>query len=303
MVDQHVKLAIHFNKIQKIAMSKRVWLITGCSTGFGRELVKIVAANGEIAIGTVRKKEQVAELESINPTLVKGILLDVQNQESIDDAAKMIAAKYGRLDVLVNNAGYGSMGAIEEAEEEEIKRQFDVNVFGCIRMIKLALPFMRKQQSGNILNITSIAGLNGFPGVGIYNGSKFALEGIGEALAAETKHIGIKVTNVEPGPFRTDWAGRSATFTESAIKEYQDSAEKNMNAIQEVSGNQIGNPKKAAQAMFDVTKLENPPVHLPLGGPAYTRIGMKLEEMKAEIHQYEYLGKPTDFTQEELDAM
>jgi NAD(P)-dependent dehydrogenase (short-subunit alcohol dehydrogenase family) len=212
----------------------------------------------------------------------------------------LIKKTYGRLDVLVNNAGYGSLGPIEETSEEEIQRQFDVNVFGCVRMIKLALPFMRSQRSGHILNITSIAGLNGFPGVGIYNGSKFALEGIGEALAAEVKHIGIHVTNIEPGPFRTDWAGRSATFSEASIPEYNESAKKNMEAIQGASGNQVGDPIRGAQAMFDVTKLENPPVHLPLGGPAHKRVGIKLEEMKAEIAKFEYLGKPTDYTEEEL---
>ena len=281
-------------------MSKRVWLITGCSTGFGRELVKVVVANGEIAVGTVRKEEQVADLEVINPDLVKGVVLDVQHQSTIDQAAKFIESEYGRLDVLVNNAGYGTLGPIEETSEEEIQRQFDVNVFGCVRMMKLALPFMRKQRSGNILNITSIAGLNGFPGVGIYNGSKFALEGIGEALAAETRHIGIKVTNIEPGPFRTDWAGRSATFNESSIEEYKESANKNMESIREVSGNQIGDPIRAAKAMFEVTTLENPPVHLPLGGPAYKRVGIRLQEFKEEIDKFRELGRPTDYTEEEL---
>ena len=284
-------------------MSKRVWLITGCSTGFGRELVKIVAANGEIAVGTVRKQEQVDDLEAINPDLVKGVVLDVQKQNTIDEVASLIEKNYGRLDVLVNNAGYGTLGPIEETSEDEIQRQFDVNVFGCIRMIKLALPFMRKQRSGNILNITSIAGLNGFPGVGIYNGSKFALEGIGEALAAETRHIGIKVTNIEPGPFRTDWAGRSATFNESSIAEYNESANKNMESIREVSGNQIGDPVKAAKAMFEVTTLDQPPVHLPLGGPAYKRVGIRLQEFKEEIEKYSDLGRPTDFTEEELQRM
>lgn len=276
-------------------MNKRVWLITGCSTGFGRELVKLVAEKGEYAIGTVRKKEQIAELEAINNELVKGLVLDVQDQSSIDLAAKEIQDAFGQLDVLVNNAGYGTLGPIEETSEKEIQRQFDVNVFGAVRMIKLALPFMRKQKEGHIINITSIAGLNGFPGVGIYNGSKFALEGIGEALAAETKHLGIKVTNVEPGPFRTDWAGRSATFNEPTISDYKESAEKNMNDIRGNSGNQIGDPKKAVQAMYDLTLLENPPVHLPLGGPAYKRVGIRLEEFKAEIDAFEYLGKPTDF--------
>lgn len=284
-------------------MSKRVWLITGCSTGFGRELVKIVAEKGEIAIGTVRKKDQIAELEAINPDLIKGVILDVQKQETIDQTAKIIEKEYGRLDVLVNNAGYGTLGPIEETSEEEIQRQFDVNVFGCVRMMKLALPFMRKQRNGNILNITSIAGLNGFPGVGIYNGSKFALEGIGEALAAETKHIGIKVTNIEPGPFRTDWAGRSATYNDSSIDEYNETATKNMESIREVSGNQIGDPVRAAKVMYEVTTLDEPPVHLPLGGPAYKRVGIRLNEFKEEIEKFRHLGEPTDFTEDELEQM
>lgn len=284
-------------------MTKRIWLITGCSTGFGRELVKIVAENGEMALGTVRKPEQVASLEAINPELVKGIVLDVQDQKSIDEAAQHIESEYGRLDVLVNNAGYGTLGPIETTPEEEIQRQFDVNVYGAVRMMKAVLPFMRSQKSGHILNITSIAGLNGFPGVGIYNGSKFALEGIGEALAAETKHLGIKVTNVEPGPFRTDWAGRSATFNSSSIADYEDSATKNMNDIKAVSGNQIGDPVKAVKAMFELTKLEHPPLHLPLGGPAYKRVGIKLDEFKKEVAEFEYLGRPTDYTEEEIKAL
>lgn len=281
-------------------MADRVWLVTGCSTGFGRELVKVIAKNGDIAIGTVRKEDQIKALESLHEGSIRGIVLDVQKQDTIDQAAKFISEEYGKLDVLVNNAGYGTLGPIEETGEEEIQRQFDVNVFGCVRMIKLALPFMRKQRSGHILNITSIAGLQGYPGVGIYNGSKFALEGIGEALAAEVKHLGIKVTNVEPGPFRTDWAGRSATFNTSSIEEYNESAAKNMEAIREVSGNQVGDPEKAVKAMFELTTLENPPVHLPLGGPAYKRIGIKAQEFKSEIDAFEYLGKPTDFTEEEL---
>ncbi len=276
-------------------MSQRVWLVTGCSTGFGKELVRVIAENGEIAIGTVRKESQISELESIHPEFVKAVILDVQKQQTIDEVSTFISETFGQLDVLVNNAGYGTLGPIEETSEEEIERQFDVNVFGCVRMMKLALPFMRKQRSGHILNITSIAGLQGYPGVGIYNGSKFALEGIGEALAAETKHLGINVTNVEPGPFRTDWAGRSATFNESIIEDYKESAAKNMDSIRGVSGHQVGDPVKAVKAMFELTKLENPPVHLPLGGPAYKRVGIKLEEFKEELAQFEYLGRPTDF--------
>ena len=179
-------------------------------------------------------------------------------------------------------------------------RQFDVNVYGCVRMIQAVLPTMRAQRSGHILNITSIAGLNGFPGVGIYNGSKFALEGIGEALATEVQHLGIHVTNIEPGPFRTDWAGRSATFSSSEIDDYKASAHKNMESIRGVSGKQVGSPLKAAKAMFDVTQLENPPVHLPLGKVAYNRIRIKLDEFAKEVDQFEHIGLPTDYSEEEL---
>lgn len=300
--DEHLSLNGRSHAKRNL-MDKRIWLVTGCSTGFGKELVKVVADQNEIVFGTVRKESQVAELEAINSDLVHGLVLDVQDQESISKASNVIKEKYGRLDVLVNNAGYGSIGPVEETGDEEIIRQFDVNVYGAIRMIKLALPFMRAQRNGNILNITSIAGLNGFPGVGIYNGSKFALEGIGEALASEVSHLGIKVTNVEPGPFRTDWAGRSATFSESAIEDYKDSAAKNMESIRDNSGKQIGDPIRAVKAMFELTKLENPPVHLPLGGPAYNRINIKLQEFKQEIDDFEYLGKPTDYTEEELKKM
>lgn len=276
-------------------MNKRVWLVTGCSTGFGKEFVKQIAAKGEHAIATVRKESQVKEIEQINPHLVTAVLLDVQDQKSIDYARAVIEKKFGRLDVLVNNAGYGSIGAIEEIPEDEIQRQFDVNVFGAIRMIKLALPFMRKQRSGSILNITSIAGLNGYPGVGIYNGSKFALEGIGEALAAEVKHLGIHVTNVEPGPFKTEWAGPSATFSSQSIADYQTSAHKNMYDISDRHGNQPGDPVKAVSAMIKLTELNNPPVHLPLGIVAYKSANNKLTKFKEELDTFEHLGKPTDF--------
>ena len=283
-------------------MSQKIWLITGCSTGFGRELARIVSDKGDIAIGTVRKQEQVAALESLGAH-IKGVVLDVQNQSTIDMLNQWINQHYGQLDVLVNNAGYGSLGPLEETTEEEMQRQFDVNVFGCVRMIKMVLPMMRKQKSGHILNVTSIAGLNGFPGIGIYNGSKFALEGMGEALAHEVAHLGIKVTNVEPGPFRTDWAGRSATYYEGDIADYQPSAYKNMKAIQQNSGKQIGDPIRGALAMYEVTKLSNPPVHLPLGGPAYSRARTKFNDILKELDDFEYLGLPTDYTEEEIKQM
>tara|TARA_A100001015_G_C15031694_1_gene733670 strand:- start:2051 stop:2890 length:840 start_codon:yes stop_codon:yes gene_type:complete len=279
-------------------MKAKVWIITGCSRGFGRELAKLVADKGHRVIATVRKEAEISALEALSEGDIKGCVLDVTEKEAEKRINRLIKRFFdGQIDVLVNNAGYGSIGAIEEINDEEIKRQFAVNVFGSVSMIKAVLPFMRARKTGHILNITSIAGLNGFPGIGIYNGSKFALEGIGEALAQEVEHLGIKVTNVEPGPFRTDWAGTSATYAPRRISDYTETAGKNAKAIQKVSGNQIGDPIKAVQAMYTLTQLKHPPVHLPLGRPAYNRIRLKLEAFHEEIDQYEYLGLPTDYSE------
>lgn len=283
-------------------MGNKVWLVTGCSSGFGWELVKLLAEQGTSVIGTVRQANQIEKLESLGSS-VKGIVLDVVNQGQIDLARDMIEADYGRLDVLVNNAGYGSLGPLEEIAQDEIQRQFDVNVFGAIRMIKMALPFMRKQKSGHILNVTSIAGLNGFPGMGVYNASKFALEGIGESLAGDLAPLGIKVTNVEPGPFRTDWGGRSATYTDRTIADYSESGHKRMEFISGINGKQQGDPRRGSQAMIDLVELENPPVHLLLGNPAHETQLKKLERFKNEILEFEYVGRPTDFTEDELKEM
>ncbi len=280
-----------------------IFLITGCSTGFGRELAQVAAANGAMVVGTLRNENQIADFEALAPGQISAVIMDVTNPAQISAGIESILANHGRIDVLVNNAGYGSLGPIEAIDEAEMKRQFDVNVFGSVRLIQAVLPTMRKQRSGHILNITSIAGLNGFPGVGIYNGSKFALEGIGEALYHEVKHLGIKVTNVEPGPFRTDWAGRSATFFGEDMEDYADSAIRNLRAIASVSGKQVGSPRKAAEAMYALTLLDQPPVHLPLGEAAYKRARIKFRAILEELDAHESLGLPTDYTAEELRAL
>ncbi len=281
----------------------KVWFITGCSTGFGRELAQIAAQHGDQVVGTLRQDEQVEAFNYLVPEHTLGVKLDVTQPEQITAGVQRALEAHGRIDVLVNNAGYGSLGALEEVPDEEIRQQFEVNVFGAINMIKAVLPTMRKQRSGHILNITSIAGLQGYPGVGAYNASKFALEGIGESLAADVKHLGIKVINVEPGPFRTDWAGRSATYTQNQIDDYAESAGKNLGSLEQVSGHQPGDPVKAAQAMFDLVQLDNPPMHLPLGGPAYKRVRTKLHDFLRELDEFEHLGLPTDYTEEELAEM
>ncbi len=284
-------------------MSEKVWLITGCSTGFGRELARIAAEKGDFVAGTLRKQEQIAAFNELVPGKTFGVLMDVTRPEQVAAGVAFAAEKFGKIDVLVNNAGYGSMGSVEEVPDEEARRQFDVNVFGALHLVRGVLPHMRKQRSGHILNITSIAGLQGYPGVGIYNGSKFALEGIGEALAADVAPLGIKVTNIEPGPFRTDWAGRSASYTPSAIADYQGSAAQNMQNIQQVSGQQVGDPVKAAKAMYAVTELTAPPLHLPLGGVAYKRARAKFKSLLKELDDFEHLGLPTDYSEEELKEL
>ena len=281
----------------------KVWFITGCSTGFGRELAQIAAQQGDQVVGTLRHDEQVEAFDYLVPEHTMGVKLDVTQPDQIAAGIRQALERHGRIDVLVNNAGYGSMGALEEVPDEEVRRQFEVNVFGAINMIKAVLPTMRKQRSGHILNITSIAGVQGFPGLGAYNASKFALEGIGEALAADVKPLGIRVTNVEPGPFRTDWAGRSANYTQNQIDDYAESAGKNLRSLEQVSGHQPGDPVKAAQAMYDLVQLENPPMHLPLGEPAYRGIRAKLQNFLRELDDFEHLGLPTDYTEEEQAAM
>jgi len=280
-------------------MANKIWFITGCSTGFGRELSIVAANNGCDVVGTLRNQSQIEEYENLVPGKITGVLMDVTNYEQVKNAIDLTFQKFGRVDVLVNNAGYGSLGSVEDISHEEMRKQFEVNVYGPVEMIKKVLPIMRNQQSGHIINITSIGGLQGYPGVGIYNGSKFALEGIGEALEKDIQPLGIHVTNVEPGPFRTDWAGRSATYTESSIDVYRDSAVKNMNDIRNVSGQQIGNPVKGSEAIYKLTELENPPMHLPLGGPAYSRARSKFTSLLKEIDDFEYLGLPTDYPESE----
>ncbi|GAB4415021.1 MAG: oxidoreductase [Bacteroidia bacterium] len=272
-----------------------VWLITGCSTGLGRELAHHAAAQGDRVVGTLRQEAQIAAFEAPASDHLTGLLADVTRRDEVFAAVDRCIALHGRIDVLVNNAGYGSLGPVEVVSEAEMLRQFEVNVFGAVRMIQAVLPHMRARRSGHILNITSIAGLQGYPGVGIYNGSKFALEGIGEALAAELQPLGIRVTNVEPGPFRTDWAGRSASYAPVNIADYADSAQRNMESIASVSGRQVGDPAKAAAAMFALTRLDEPPVHQLLGGPAYRRARVKFREMLDEIDRYEHIGLPTDY--------
>ncbi|KQN01655.1 short-chain dehydrogenase [Sphingomonas sp. Leaf230] len=275
-----------------MASDTPVWFISGCSTGFGRELAKLVLARGWRAVVTARDADRVADLTEGAEDRALALSLDVTEQVQIDDAVAQAKAKFGRIDVLVNNAGYGYQASVEEGVESEIRAQFDANVFGLFALTRAVLPVMRGQKSGNIINITSVAGQVGFPGSGYYAASKHAVEGWSDALLAEVKPLGIEVTCVEPGPFRTDWAGRSLKQTPVKIADYADTAGKRLDGTREVSGTQAGDPVRAGEAMIALTEDANPPRHLVLGAWGYdavtTKLAARLKEIEA--HKADSLG-------------
>jgi NAD(P)-dependent dehydrogenase (short-subunit alcohol dehydrogenase family) len=273
----------------------KVWFITGTSTGFGRLLAEEVLKAGGRVIATARKLEKIEDLASQYPKTSRVYALDVTRPEEIESVAKEAVSAFGRIDVLVNNAGYGIAGGIEEAKEEEFLPVLETNVLGLIRVTRAFLPQFRKQRSGNIINLSSIAGLVGQAGWGYYNTSKFAVEGFSESLAQELAPLGVKVTIVEPGPFRTDFLGRSAALIENIIPDYADSVGKTREYYDNMPGKQPGDPLKAVHAMMDVVESENPPLHLLLGALAYNRFKSKLEKLREEMTQYEAVSLGADF--------
>jgi NAD(P)-dependent dehydrogenase (short-subunit alcohol dehydrogenase family) len=260
-----------------------VWFITGCSTGFGRELAKLVIARGWRAVVTARDSAKVADLAEGAADRVLALALDVTNSSQISRVVSETSKQFGRIDVLVNNAGYGYQSSIEEGEEDKIRAQFDANVFGLFALTRAVLPLMRAQRAGHVLNVTSVAGFVGFPASGYYAATKHAVEGFSDALSAEAGPLGIKVTCIEPGPFRTDWAGRSLIQTPSRIPDYAETAGARLKATAEKSGTQAGDPIRASEAMIRVTELENPPRHLVLGAWGYEAVTSRLKQRLAEI--------------------
>lgn len=274
----------------------KTWLITGVSSGFGRAIAEMALAEGNRVIGTLRKEEERAAFAALVPGRSYGVLLDVTDDDAIQPAVDRIEREVGPIDVLVNNAGYGHEGVIEESSLDDMRRQFDVNVFGAVAVIKAVLPSMRRRRSGRIINITSMGGIITLPGLGYYHASKFALEGLSETLGKEVKDLGIHVTAVEPGAFRTDWAGRSMRRTPRLISDY----DALMNPIRErrqaASGHQIGNPEKLGTAVLQLAHMENPPAHLLLGSDAYKLVEEKLGALRAEYEAWKQVTLSTDFT-------
>jgi len=275
-------------------MSK-VWFITGCSTGFGRELAKYVLESGHKAVVASRKTDDVKDIVEAYPDTAIAVQLDVTKADEIKLSLEQAIQKFGQIDVLVNNAGIGYFGAIEESEEDEVRRMFEINFWGLANMTKAVLPGMRKQRSGNIVNIASIGGLVGFPAVGYYNATKFAVDGFSDALSKEVAPLGINVTVVAPSGFRTDWAGRSANNSSIVIDDYKATAETNKNTIRGYSGKQPGDPVRAVKAIVKAVEAENPPLHLLLGVAALKGARNKLEVLKKDFDTWEETTTGADF--------
>jgi NAD(P)-dependent dehydrogenase (short-subunit alcohol dehydrogenase family) len=275
--------------------SKPVWFITGCSTGFGRELSKILLSRGYRVVVTARDAAKVQDLVENYPDTGLALGLDVAAPKQIEAAAAAAHERFGRVDVLVNNAGYGYLSAIEEGDDADIREMFETNVFGLAHLTRAVLPFMRAQGAGHVVNITSMGGVVGNAGVGYYNATKFAVEGLSEALSKEVAPLGIKVLIVEPGPFRTDWAGRSLKTPKHPIEAYSGTAIARRRATQSYSGSQPGDPIRGAEAIIETVESTNPPLRLVLGAVALGAIRDKLNSVLEEIDAFEAVSLAADY--------
>ncbi len=270
-----------------------VWFITGCSTGFGHELAKQLLAQGSSVAVTARQPEELSAFSSHHKALA--LKLDVTDPAQVAAAVAAAEARFGHIDVLVNNAGIGYFAAVEEGEDAEIRRMFDVNVFGMGTVLRAVLPGMRKRRHGFIVNVSSIGGLSSFPAIGWYNATKFAVEGLSAALWQEVEPLGIHVMVVEPSGFRTDWAGRSAHESKLQIADYAATAGKGRLGVRANSGRQAGDPVRAIAAIIKVVEGQNPPHHLLLGNAAYEGAMATLAEERENFEAWEAVSRSADF--------
>lgn len=274
----------------------KTFLITGVSSGFGRAFAQAALDAGHTVIGTVRKPDACAAFEQLAPGRAHAVELDVADFERVEPVIANALAEHGPVDVLINNAGYGHEGTLEESPLTEMRRQFDVNVFGAVAVTKAVLPSMRVRRHGHIVNITSMGGFITLPGIAYYCGSKFALEGISEVLAKEVAQFNVHVTAVAPGSFRTDWAGRSMVRSARSIPDYDALFDPVRAAREAKSGRQAGDPAKAAQVLLQLVDMEHPPVHLVLGSDALKLVNEKLDAMRDEVAAWEQVSRSTDFS-------
>jgi NAD(P)-dependent dehydrogenase (short-subunit alcohol dehydrogenase family) len=274
----------------------KTFVITGVSSGLGRAFAEGALAAGHRVVGTVRRASDADAFAALAPARASPLVLDVTDFAAIPAAIAAAERQAGPIDVLVNNAGYGHEGVLEESAIDDLQRQFAANVFGPVAMIKAVLPGMRARRRGHIVNVTSMGGFITMPGISFYCGSKFALEGISEALGKEVAGVGIRVTALAPGQFRTDWAGRSMDRTARSIADYDAVMDPIRAGRQAKSGHQPGDPALAARALLALVEAEHPPVRLFLGDDALGLVDQKLDAMKAEMVEWEALSRSTSFT-------
>lgn len=273
----------------------KTFLITGVSSGLGRAFAVGALDAGHRVIGTVRSSDDAAAFGALARDGAHPLVLDVTHYDAIPDAVTDAERRAGPIDILVNNAGYGHEGVLEESSMEELQRQFAANVFGPVAMMKAVLPGMRERRRGHIVNVTSMGGFITMPGISYYCGSKFALEGISEALGKEVAQFGIRVSALAPGQFRTDWAGRSMRRTPRGIADYDPVMDPVRAARQAKSGNQPGDPARAAQALLALVDAPTPPTRLFLGEDALALVAQKLDSMRDELAAWEALSRSTSF--------
>lgn len=273
----------------------KTWFITGTSSGLGRALAEEVIRTGNQVVATARKLTDIEDLAALAPDRVLTLTLDVHKEEDAKTAIHAAVERFGGIDVLVNNAGYGLLGAFEDVTDEQIRQQFETNVFGLMYVTRAALPVLRKQQSGHILNITSVLGLTSFPGYSIYSASKFAVEGFSLGLAEELALIGIKMTIIEPGAFRTKWANTSLSTTSGDSSEYEDTAGGIRNWLTGLNGSQPGDPARAAEIMIRLVESENPPLQLVMGREGLENVKKRIEPHLKNIQKWAEVSISADF--------
>lgn len=284
---------IQIEGVIRLTQNNKVWLITGCSTGFGREIAVQAIKAGYKVVVTARKPETLVELKELNEKNVLALPLDVTDQEQVNEAVQKSIETFGQLDVLINNAGIGYFSSVEESVEEETRKMFEINFWGLMNMTNAVLPAMRNQKSGHIINFSSIGGLASFPSLGYYHATKYAVEGITESLAQEVAPFNINVSLLEPSGFRTDWAGRSSVKTESKI--YKDTVGKMIEATDAGSGNEPGNPVKAAEAIIAIVESPNPPLRLLLGKMAYQVATHKYTSLLESVEEWKETTVTADY--------
>jgi NAD(P)-dependent dehydrogenase (short-subunit alcohol dehydrogenase family) len=285
--------ALPHNHERPVINKRSIWFITGCSTGFGRELATQLLRQETRVVITARDTDNLSEFEDARDALI--LKLDVTDPAQVTAAVAAAEARFGHIDVLVNNAGIGYFAAVEEGEDAEIRRMFEINLFGLAATTRAVLPGMRKRRQGFIVNISSVGGMRSFPGIGWYNATKFALEGLTSALRQEVEPLGIRVMAVEPSGFRTDWAGRSAGESKQQIADYAETAGKGRLGVRAVSGHQAGDPVRAIAAIIAAVEGPHPPHHLLLGNAAYDGAMATLSELRRDFEPWEAVSRGADF--------